>query len=282
MLKLSLIIPVYNEERHIRACLDAVADQTVMPDEVIVVDNNCTDKTIEIAKSYNFVKIIKENNQGRGHARSAGFNTAKYDILGRIDADSRIAKNWVELVLATFSQEENLYGLTGLGITEVIPFVKFIKSKLFSRAYYWFVHSEFNTITMWGANMAIRKSAWAMVKDDVILDDDKVHEDQDISLWMATLGLRITQNNAILISTRGNTYRYLPKYLHYYFLYRKTRTLHRRNGNLNSPKLIRLGFLRTFPGRIGALFAAICIIAMGLIFYPIDSYIVLKNRRNIK
>lgn len=51
MLTLTLVIPVFNEEHQIKGCLDAVASQTVMPDEVIVVDNNCTDRTIEIAQN---------------------------------------------------------------------------------------------------------------------------------------------------------------------------------------------------------------------------------------
>nr|MDQ2973765.1 glycosyltransferase [bacterium] len=65
---LSLVIPVYNEEYNIKRCLTAIAGQTIMPDEVIVVDNNCVDKTIEIAKSFGFVTVVKEPKQGRTYA----------------------------------------------------------------------------------------------------------------------------------------------------------------------------------------------------------------------
>ncbi len=278
MLKLSLIIPVYNEERHIKACLDAVASQSVMPDEVIVVDNNCTDNTIKIAKSYNFVRVITEKKQGRAYARSAGFNSAKHDILGRIDADSVVSENWAETVVNSFNNDNSLYGLTGLAYSEVVPYFAKCKSKILSRAYYWYVHAGFNTITMWGANMALRANAWDKVKDDVILDDKKVHEDQDLSLWMAGLGLKISQNNLMIMTTSGRTYRYLPKYLHYYSLYKRTKKLHRGNGNLKSPDLIRIGFFMTLPGRIFTVFASIHMLLMGIIFYPIDSYNIQRGK----
>jgi glycosyltransferase involved in cell wall biosynthesis len=63
-LSLTIVIPVFNEQNHISACLEAIAAQTAMPDEVIVVDNNSTDKTVQIAKQFAFVKIIKEKRQG--------------------------------------------------------------------------------------------------------------------------------------------------------------------------------------------------------------------------
>ncbi|PFP31562.1 glycosyltransferase, partial [Bacillus cereus] len=64
-IKFSIIIPAHNEEKYIRKCLDSIAkasetykDQT----EVIVVLNRCTDKTEEIAKSYNCI-TLKNNDK---------------------------------------------------------------------------------------------------------------------------------------------------------------------------------------------------------------------------
>jgi len=270
MLKLSLIIPVYNEERHMKACLDAVAAQTLMPDEVIVVDNNCTDDTISIAKRYAFVKVVTESKQGRAYARSTGFNHAKGDILGRIDADSRIDSGWVEHVVGKFASDQSLAGITGLGLTAVLPGVNFIKTKLMSKSYYWYVHAGFNTVTMWGANMAIRNTAWEKVKNDVILDDEMVHEDQDLSLWLAAEGYNIEQDNAMLITTNGQSYRYLPKMLRYGIMYRKTKLMHINNGNLQSSKLIKIGFFRSLPGRLASAIVGLSLLTLGLILFPVD------------
>jgi glycosyltransferase involved in cell wall biosynthesis len=279
MLTLSLIIPVYNEERHIGACLDAISAQTVKPLEVIVVDNNCSDRTLEIAETYDFVTIVHENRQGRGFARTAGFNSAAGDILGRIDADSRIHANWVERVLEKFDTDVDLSGLTGLAYTDIVPGTHKIKAKFFSRSYYWFAHAGFNTVTMWGANMALRASDWKKVANKVCLDDTVVHEDQDVSLWIAALGGKIVQDNGLLITTNGQTYRYMPKLLYYISLFHSTRDFHRKNGNLASDKLKKLGHIRTFPGRIMGTSVALYTVILSVLFFPVD-YIVMKHNKH--
>ncbi len=270
MLTLSLIIPVYNEERHIHACLNAIAGQTVPPLEVIVVDNNCTDRTLEIAESFGFVTIVKESSQGRAHARNAGFNSARGDIIGRIDADSRIHKDWVEKVLDSFKQDPELAGLTGMAYVPYIPYVSKLKSQLFARTYYWFAHASFDTITMWGATMALRKSNWQNVSSKASLDDENIHEDQDVSLWVAADGGKIIQNNAVLINTDAQSYRYLPKFRKYYKMYKNTKKLHKHNGNLANPNTKHLGFFHTLPGRMLAILPTIYISTVSIVLFPID------------
>lgn len=277
MLKLSLIIPVYNEERHIRRCLDAVEAQTVMPDEVIVVDNNCSDRTIEIAKGYDFVRIVKEKRQGRGYARSAGFNTAKYEVLGRIDADSIVEADWVEKMKGYFEQDAELSGATGLARTAFFPGVNTVKNELYSRAYFWFAHAGFNTITMWGANMAIRRSAWQVVADKVLDNDRSLHEDQDLSLWMAAEGDKIVQFSAPIITTEGQSYRYLPKLLRYVRMYQRSLQVHKSNGNFSDSRMNKLGRLHTLPGRLYAVLPAILLALYAVVLFPVD-YLVNKYR----
>lgn len=277
MLTLSLIIPVYNEERHIGACLDAISLQSVMPTEVIVVDNNCTDRTVEIAKRYSFVKIVQESHQGRGNARTAGFNAASCDIVGRIDADSRINPDWVSKVLKRFEDDADLAGLTGMSYTPYIPFVISVRTTLFSRAYYWFAHAAFDTITMWGANMALRRSEWQKVADKVILDDSKVHEDQDVSLWVAANGGKIVQDNSLLMITDEQSYQYFPKLIHYANLYKSTKSIHKKNGNLSSLKLIHLGFIRTLPGRLAAYSMGLPLFVISLSLFPAYYFYLRRN-----
>ena len=270
MLTLSLIIPAYNEECHIRKCLEAVSRQTVMPDEVILVDNRCTDNTVKIAKEFKFVKVLREENQGLIPARNAGFNKAKGDILGRIDADSVIREDWVENVLKEFKQNKKLSGLTGFGATDFIPYVSRYKSTFVSRVYFWLVHGYFNTITLWGANMAITKKAWKDVESDVCLDDSKVHEDQDISICLAAKGHVLKESEAVRMSSSGQSYAYLPKYLSYTLKRYTTRDLHRRNGNMSSRKMIKIGYWRTRPGRIFAELLLTIGLGMMIVKLPID------------
>jgi glycosyltransferase involved in cell wall biosynthesis len=90
MRNISIVIPVYNEAERIAACLESIAAQTVTPLEVIVVDNNSTDATVSIARSFPFVRVITAKCQGVIHARNRGFNAARGEIIGRIDADTRL------------------------------------------------------------------------------------------------------------------------------------------------------------------------------------------------
>src|SRR3982751_3455353 len=112
-MNVSIIIPVYNEEGYLAACLDAVAAQQEKPFEVIVVDNNSTDASHKIAQGYTFVRIIAEKQQGTVFARNAGFEAAKGDILARIDADTRIPKDWVARLTRTFTDEPETAAITG-------------------------------------------------------------------------------------------------------------------------------------------------------------------------
>ncbi|MCA9328724.1 glycosyltransferase family 2 protein [Candidatus Saccharibacteria bacterium] len=273
---ISIVIPVYNEEKHIGACLQSIAAQTRRPDEVIVVDNNCTDRTVEFAKQFDFVRVIQQAQQGRGHARNAGFNAASSDIIGRIDVDSRLDKHWVERVLKHFRDDAELAGLTGLGKTAFFPFINTPKSTLFSRSYYWFVHTQFRAVTMWGATMAVKKSAWESVKDQVSTDDSIVHEDQDLSLWIAASGGKILQTNDVLITTNGQEYRFLPKLLHYNKLFHSTRSLHVQNGNL-AKITNKLSAVPLMPGFVLSLVLGGMLILTSAILFPLD-YVLIRSK----
>src|SRR5215218_5513436 len=101
-LRVSIVVPVYNEGAQLAACLEAIAAQRSVPYEVIVVDNNSTDDTIAVAKSFNFVKLLRESRQGVVHARNRGFDAARGQIIARIDADTVLPPGWTGQVQATF------------------------------------------------------------------------------------------------------------------------------------------------------------------------------------
>lgn len=270
MLKLSLIIPVYNEERHIKACFDAITNQTIKPHEVILVDNNCIDSTVEIAKQYDFVTIIKEPKQGLIAARNTGFKHAKGDILGRIDADSEIDSDWVKNVIQHFESDKELFGLTGYAYTDFLPYVERYKSTLFSRVYFWCAKASFRTQVMWGANMAFRSKTWPQVKNMTSANDKGVHEDQDLSICVASLGHKIEIKGDVLITTSGQTYGYLPKLLYYSGLQLKTRKRHRLNGNLSNSKIKKVGLFTTLPGVILGAIPVLYIFSLSIIRFPLD------------
>ncbi|MFZ2512997.1 MAG: glycosyltransferase family 2 protein [Candidatus Saccharimonadales bacterium] len=185
----SVIIPAYNEEQCLPACLDALAAQTVKPFEVIVVDNASTDKTAEVAARYPFVTVLREPERGRVFARNAGFRHASGTILGRVDADAIVPEGWVEWISAFYKSSEGTVALTGGA-----HFYNMRPSGLISWAYNWLVF-RFNTIltgapTLWGSNMALPRTLWEKVENDVCLDNF-VHEDLDLAFHIRRSGGRI-------------------------------------------------------------------------------------------
>ena len=125
-------------------------------------------------------------------------------------------------------------------------------------------------MTMWGANMAIRRTAWQDVSKKVINDDLKVHEDQDVSLWIAANGGLLVQNNNMIVTTNGQSYRYLPKTWQYLQMFKHTKKVHLKIGNLHSPSLRKLGFWRTLPGRLAAYLPGLYLAIMCIVLFPVD------------
>ena len=113
-LTISLVIPAYNEEAYIGACLDAVA-RNVQPHvlEVIVVDNNSTDRTAEVIAEYPGVVRVFESEKGITKARQCGFAHARGDILAFVDADTLPPEGWVDQIKKSFAEEPGLACLSG-------------------------------------------------------------------------------------------------------------------------------------------------------------------------
>lgn len=188
--RISLIIPAFNEASHIGPCLDSIAAQTVQPFEVIVVDNNSTDETLGILKKYLFVRVVKEKNQGVVFARNLGFNSAKGDIIGRIDADVILPANWIEY-LQNFYKDPNHSNIawTGSG--------KFYNVRLPKLVHYGYRLLAFRLnsllaghVTLWGSNMALPKEIWENVQSKVCLRTD-IHEDLDLAIHTHEAGYQI-------------------------------------------------------------------------------------------
>ena len=82
-LKLSLVIPCYNEEDGVR---EVMGRMPAAVDEVVVVDNNCTDRTAEVARSLGAV-VVAEKRPGYGAAYKAGLKAASRDLIITLDGD---------------------------------------------------------------------------------------------------------------------------------------------------------------------------------------------------
>jgi|GEM_PF-238888 len=225
-LSVSIVIPVYNEADSLASCLRAIAAQITNPLEVIVVDNNSTDDSAAIAKAFDFVKVIQEPKQGVVYARDCGFDSAQGDIIGRIDADSLIAPDWVDTLQRLFVENEQLAAVTGrvryhgIGLSRSIDVVDFWIRRRMARL----LGRE---VAMQGANMAVRKLAWQSVKSQLCRVPG-MHEDYDLAIHLAEKGELINFDESleakIGFRQADQTWRHFAVYA---YLSPKTYALHR-------------------------------------------------------
>lgn len=222
-LVLSIVIPAYNEEGYISRCLDSIAAQTLSPHEVIVVDNNSIDKTVEIAQQYPFVKVIHEKRQHQVFAQAAGFNKATGDILGRIDADSILPPDWIEKIIKAFADDPKLVAVTGGADPYDVP-LKWVGSTIF-HGYIYLAGAVAGHRLLWGSNCAIRASGWHKIKHKVLLRPD-IWEDYDMSFCLRPQGsIGYIPNNKVGVSFRAmhTTFR-----RHVSYQFRSVRTFYLR------------------------------------------------------
>ncbi len=112
-LRFSVVIPCYNEEAYIGATLKSLSKQSYRGKfEVIVVDNNSTDKTAKIALKHG-ARVITENRTGVCWARQAGTEAARGQIVVSTDADTQFDKDWLKRIDQTFRDNKSIVGVTG-------------------------------------------------------------------------------------------------------------------------------------------------------------------------
>jgi glycosyltransferase involved in cell wall biosynthesis len=111
MTKISVVIPVKNEEDKILSCLDAVFNQTHRPFEVIVVDGHSTDMTVKNANHYP-IRLFYESYGTVGGARQVGVENANGDYIAFTDADCIPDINWLENLIKEFN-DNKIIGVGG-------------------------------------------------------------------------------------------------------------------------------------------------------------------------
>lgn len=89
----SIVIPAFNVEKYLSDAIDSILAQTMLPDEVIIIDDGSTDATPEILEHYEkipLITVVRTENNGLGPARNLGATLAKSDYLFFLDADDYV------------------------------------------------------------------------------------------------------------------------------------------------------------------------------------------------
>ncbi len=115
-MKLSFVIPAYNEENYIQHCIEAILRDVRAGKydvEIIVVNNASTDRTAEVVSRYAEAKLVYEPVKGLTAARKAGYLASSGELIANVDADTKLPAGWIGKVLQEFSQNDDLVALSG-------------------------------------------------------------------------------------------------------------------------------------------------------------------------
>ncbi|HYJ86169.1 MAG TPA: glycosyltransferase, partial [Pyrinomonadaceae bacterium] len=104
--KVSVIVCVYNGERTINDCLASLENLNYPNYEVVVVNDGSTDGTLQVAESYDYIRLINQENQGLSAARNVGIDAARGEIIAFTDADCVADEDWLTHLVARFQASE--------------------------------------------------------------------------------------------------------------------------------------------------------------------------------
>ena len=95
MVKFSIIIPMYNSEKYITKCIDSIIESKCNSYEIIIIDDNSTDNSVELCRKYNNknIKIITNVGSGVSSARNTGIKESIGEYIIFIDSDDYITKD---------------------------------------------------------------------------------------------------------------------------------------------------------------------------------------------
>lgn len=98
MVKVSVIVPIYNSEKYLKKCIDSLVSQTLDDIEFILINDGSTDSSDEIISSYNDsrIKYYKRTNHGIGATRNFGIDKSSGEFIGFVDSDDYVESDFYE------------------------------------------------------------------------------------------------------------------------------------------------------------------------------------------
>lgn len=200
----SVVIPVRDDAAVLDRCLRLLASQTLLPLEVVVVDNASSDDSAAVAHRHG-ARVVVEPVVGIPSASATGYDHARGDVIARLDADSTPTPDWVERIARVMAAAPELHALTGSGWFYDVPLWKapWVRP-VYLGSYYLLVHAALGHTAVWGSNMALRRATWQEVSHLVHRDDPEIHDDMDLSFALGPLRvIRFDRGLRVGVSARS-------------------------------------------------------------------------------
>ncbi|GAB3607872.1 C50 carotenoid glucosyltransferase CrtX [Conyzicola nivalis] len=178
---ISVVIPVYNDSQMLRRCLAALAAQSRPADEIVVVDNGSTDDSAAVAREHG-VRIVVEPQRGIAAASAAGFDAALGDLLVRLDADSVPDPGWLQHIEQRFDADATLDAATATAeFNDTGRFAAWVGRVVYLGGYFRGMQLMLGHPPLFGSNLALRATAWRVMRDGFHRYNATVHDDLDLS-----------------------------------------------------------------------------------------------------
>lgn len=118
MIKVSIIVPVYNVEKYLKRCLDSLVNQTLNDIEIICINDGSTDDSLDILNEYakrdERIVVINQENSGQSVARNKGIDVAKGEYIGFVDSDDWVSEDYFEKLYNSAIQNDAEIAVGGI------------------------------------------------------------------------------------------------------------------------------------------------------------------------
>lgn len=185
LMSIAVVIPCRNDASYLNDCLEALSYQIRPADCIIVIDNDSTDNTREVAGKYD-VHLITQPIQGIWPATSMGYDEALEmgaDIIARVDADSIPKIDWLSRIERTFEANPRLDAVSGPGQfygTDRIR--KWLGENWYLGAMRTVLKPVFGHEFLFGSNFAMPSRVWRDKRTQVLSDRADIHDDFDLAM----------------------------------------------------------------------------------------------------
>ncbi len=116
-MKVSLIMPVRNEQDSVKETLESVFRQSKMPDEIVIADGCSTDTTVQLIRSFEGVgipiRVVANEKIWPGAGRNAAIRKARYDVIAAMDFSIVLDAHWLEEIIKPLEQDPSVDMVSG-------------------------------------------------------------------------------------------------------------------------------------------------------------------------
>jgi glycosyltransferase involved in cell wall biosynthesis len=207
-MNLAFVIPAYNEEALIGKCVESVLAEVKRSGrqvDVVVVNNNSTDRTREIASSYPGVRVVDELQKGLVSARDGGFKATTAELVANIDGDTIVPPGWIDTVFREFEKDDGLVCLSGPYVYyDLGAYDRFLVSLFYALTWLIYVVNRYVLrvgSVVQGGNFVFRRESW--IKAGGYNREIKFYgEDTDVAVRLSKIG-KVKWTYALKMLTSG-------------------------------------------------------------------------------